>query len=199
MDDTILADGQVSPKSWEQAFARFAPLLGGFDVQELAGALNDIRRQLLEDPEWNRWSGLNLAASRRELVAMTLSHLGMNAGQTANEIAEAYAEIKEASLEVFPGAIGTLKHIREMGKGMALITNGLSRAQRCKIDRFGLGPLFDCIIIEEEFGVGKPDAKVFLARIGAVGSSALGGRDDRRQSAHRHRRRPVPRHLRDMG
>ena len=44
---------------------------------------------------------------------------------------------------------------------MALITNGLSSIQRGKIDRFGLDLFFDCIIIEEEFGVGKPDPRVF--------------------------------------
>ncbi len=119
---------------------------------------------------------MNLAESRRELVALTLSNLGLDAGQTANDIAEAYAEIKEASLEAFPGAIGTLTHIRETGKGMALITNGLSRSQRIKIDRFGLKPLFDCIIIQEEFGVGKPDPRVFqhaLAQLEAQPSEAV--------------------------
>ena len=161
MDNTILAYEEVSPKSWERAFARFASQLGGLDDRRFAGSMNEIRQQLLEDPVWNQWARLNLATSRRELVALVFSQLGVNAGETADEIADAYAEILEASLEVFPGVIGTLKHIREMGKGMALITNGLSKIQRGKIDRFGLEPFFDCIIIEEEFGVGKPDPRVF--------------------------------------
>ena len=161
MDNTILANDSTSPKSWGQAFARFASRLGGLDVQEFAGAMNEIRPRMQGDPMWDQWARFNVAASRRELVALVFSHLGVNAGETADEVANAYAEIREASLEVFPGAIGTLKHIREMGKGMALITNGLSNIQRGKVNRFGLEPFFDCIIIEEEFGVGKPDPRVF--------------------------------------
>ena len=123
--------------------------------------MNEIRPRMQGDPVWDQWARFNVAASRRELVALVFSHLGVNAGETADEVANAYAEIREASLEVFPGAIGTLKHIREMGKGMALITNGLSNIQRGKVNRFGLEPFFDYIIIEEEFGVGKPDPRVF--------------------------------------
>lgn len=44
---------------------------------------------------------------------------------------------------------------------MALVTNGDSVGQRYKIDRFDLESFFDCIVIEEEFGVGKPDDSVF--------------------------------------
>ena len=161
MDNTILANDSTSPRSWERAFARFASRLGGLDVQEFVGAMNEIRPRMQGDPVWDQWARFNVAASRRELVALAFSRLGVNAGETADEVANAYAETREASLEVFHGAIGALKHIQEMGKGMALITNGLSSIQRGKINRFGLEPFFDCIVIEEELGVGKPDPRVF--------------------------------------
>ena len=168
MDNTILAQERVSPKSWERVFARFASQLGGLDVKRFTDAMNEIRPRLQGDPVWDQWARLNMEASRRELVALVFSHLGVNAGETADEVASAYAEIIEASLEVFPGAMGTLKRIREMGKGMALITNGLSDFQRGKIGRFGLEPFFDCIVIEEEFGVGKPDPRVFQHALGQL-------------------------------
>ena len=44
---------------------------------------------------------------------------------------------------------------------MALVTNGGSDMQRGKIKRFGLGPFFDFILVEGEFGTGKPDIRVF--------------------------------------
>ncbi len=161
LDNTILANDQTSPKHWELAFARYASRLGGLKVEDLAGAMAEVRRQLMADPEWDRWALLNRAASRRDLVARVFSRLGVSAGETADEIAEAYGEIRETSLEAYPGAIGALKRIREMGKGMALISNGPSSGQRGKIDRAGLEPLFNCIIISEEFGVGKPDPRIF--------------------------------------
>ena len=169
LDDTILADGLASRKGWEQTFARFGPRLG-MDGQELSGALSELRRQLLQDQEWNQWAGLNPDESRRQLVDMTLSNRGIDAGQIANEIVEAYDGIKRASMEAFPGAIDTLIRIREMGKAMALITNGQAGSQRGKIDLLGLEPLFDCIIVEGDFGVGKPDAKVFRHALGQLGA-----------------------------
>ena len=45
---------------------------------------------------------------------------------------------------------------------MALVTNGDAKGQREKLARFGLAPYFDCIVIEGEFGSGKPDPRVFL-------------------------------------
>jgi putative hydrolase of the HAD superfamily len=44
---------------------------------------------------------------------------------------------------------------------MGLITNGNAEFQRPKIRRFELDQYFDFILIESEFGVGKPDPRVF--------------------------------------
>ena len=41
------------------------------------------------------------------------------------------------------------------------MTNGGAAGQRAKIERYDLEPLFDYILIEGEFGVGKPDRRVF--------------------------------------
>ncbi|MCI0825965.1 MAG: HAD family hydrolase, partial [Chloroflexi bacterium] len=43
-----------------------------------------------------------------------------------------------------------------------LITNGASQPQRAKIQRFNLAPLFESILVEEEFGAGKPEPQVYL-------------------------------------
>ena len=161
LDNTILANDASAPRHWGQAFARFASRLGGLDTQQLLVAMTDIRRQYMADPNWDAWARVNLTASRRALVVLAFSRLGVDTGELADEIVAAYREIREESREIFPGAIDALKRIREMGKGMALISNGLSSSQRGKIDRAGLEPLFDCIIIEEEFGVGKPDPSIF--------------------------------------
>ena len=51
---------------------------------------------------------------------------------------------------------------------MALVTNGAAISQRQTIDRFGLASYFECIVIEGEFGAGKPDERVFHHALGAV-------------------------------
>ena len=73
-----------------------------------------------------------------------------------------YGVHREEGAKPSPGAIGTLQRVREAGARLALVTNGAGQAQRAKIDQFGLGPLFDYILIEGEFGVGKPDERVYL-------------------------------------
>jgi putative hydrolase of the HAD superfamily len=59
------------------------------------------------------------------------------------------------------GAIDTLRHLLRHQVRLALVTNGAGDAQRTKIDRFRLGPLFDYILVEGEFGTGKPDERVY--------------------------------------
>ena len=78
----------------------------------------------------------------------------------ANEIADAYTSEREETVEPFPGAIDTLHYLKDQGICLALITNGNAEGQRRKVDKFGLGSIFDYILIEGEFGVGKPDEQV---------------------------------------
>ena len=53
---------------------------------------------------------------------------------------------------------------------MGLVTNGNREFQRNKINRFDLARYFEAIIIEDEFGVGKPDQRVFLAALEQLGA-----------------------------
>ena len=57
-----------------------------------------------------------------------------------------------------------------MGVPLALLTNGNKTSQRGKINRFNLEPHFDCILVEEEFGLGKPDERVYLHALEQLGS-----------------------------
>ena len=65
-------------------------------------------------------------------------------------------------LNRFPGAIETLHELRKRDVRLALLTNGSADIQRRRIERHELVPLFDYILIEGEFGVGKPDQRVYL-------------------------------------
>lgn len=59
---------------------------------------------------------------------------------------------------------------------LGLITNGPSRLQRLKIERFGLAEYMDVLIVSEEVGVAKPDPEIFkiaLTRLGVQSSQAL--------------------------
>jgi putative hydrolase of the HAD superfamily len=102
-----------------------------------------------------------LRIARQEIVSGAFARLGVAAQSVANEIADSYTTIKEKVVELVPGAMETLRSLRDNGNRLALITNGSAQFQRAKVNRFGLEPLFDYILIEGDFGVGKPDQRVY--------------------------------------
>ena len=81
-------------------------------------------------------------------------------------MADSYTSEREETVQPFPGAIEALQQLRHQSKHLALITNGQSETQRQKINRLNLAPFFDYILIEGEFGVGKPDDRVYRHILG---------------------------------
>src|SRR5438309_12069001 len=64
-------------------------------------------------------------------------------------------------MRLFPDAVESLEHFRRRGVSLALVTNGDASLQRDKGERLGLARFFDVILIEGEFGVGKPEEIVY--------------------------------------
>jgi len=73
---------------------------------------------------------------------------------------------------LFPGIRDALSTLRERGVPLALVTNGDVRHQRRKIEQHDLERFFDVIVIEGEFGCGKPDPRVYRAAMDALRSRA---------------------------
>lgn len=44
---------------------------------------------------------------------------------------------------------------------LGLVTNGAPRIQREKLERAGLAPLFDAVVVSGDIGIGKPDPAIF--------------------------------------
>lgn len=169
LDDTILEFDGSADRVWRSVIAEHAGSLGGLDVEQFMKAINEYREWYWGDPERHRRGRLDLPRARREVVRGTLDLLGLASPAAADEIAHAYSVQRELEVSPFPGAIETLNYVRAMG--MALVTNGTSAMQRGKIERFGLESCFDYILIEEEFGVGKPDERVYLHAIAQFDAS----------------------------
>lgn len=171
LDDTILEFDGSADRVWRSVIAEHAGSLGGLDVEQFMKAINEYREWYWGDPERHRRGRLDLPRARREVVRGTLDLLGLASPAAADEIAHAYSVQRELEVSPFPGAIETLNYVRAMGIRMALVTNGTSAMQRGKIERFGLESCFDYILIEEEFGVGKPDERVYLHAIAQFDAS----------------------------
>jgi putative hydrolase of the HAD superfamily len=161
LDDTILAYDAASTGCWETACAHFATRLNGVLPQDV---VDGIRRQsdwFWSDPERFRQGRLNLERARQQVVSAVFAELGIPDGGLATDLARLRTEIHEQRIAPFPGAIDALRALQSRKVRMALVTNGASDKQRAKIDRYALAVFFDCIVVEGEFGCGKPDERVF--------------------------------------
>ena len=162
LDDTILLYDAMAPEAWRQVCDKFAPRIPGVPAQRLRDAFLDASAWYWSDPERNRRGRLNLPATRREIISIAFESLDVSASELVGELADAYDETRTNIIAPTPGAIDALHHLKDKGIKLALITNGASQPQRAKIQRFNLAPLFDSILVEGEFGAGKPDPRVYL-------------------------------------
>jgi len=171
LDDTIIT-GEVGPEElWKELCYQHAELIEGLNGDVLFSEVNTVRAWYWADPERHRIKRLNLIKARREMVELVFSKLGIDNEKACQNLADSFSEQRQELLKLVPGSIDTLVHLKETGVAMALITNGASDFQRQKIDRFDLAQYFEYILVEGEFGAGKPDISVFTHTLGILGVS----------------------------
>ncbi len=166
MDGTILDWQTGMEESWLAACE--AQCDGSFAPSALHEAIRARRTWFWDDAEQARTGRLDLDAANREIVRRAFADAGLRHLDLADRIADDYRARRTAAIAPYPGAIEALAAFRSRGVPMALITNGGAESQRRSIERFGLARYFDCIVIEGEFGCGKPDERVFRHALAAV-------------------------------
>lgn len=170
LDDTILDYMAPGERCWESLCASFAPRLENVSPDQLLAAIKQTGQWFWSDPERHRTWRLNLRGARRLVLARAFSELRVDNTKLSDELADSFTTLREEMVQPFPGAVETLRQLQERGIRMGLITNGNAEFQRAKIRRFALEQYFDFILIESEFGIGKPAPRVFkygLERFGA--------------------------------
>jgi putative hydrolase of the HAD superfamily len=172
LDDTIIAHSTAGDTCWRQLCERFAPLIPGLGPDRLYEVLIETTEWYWGDRERHRKGRLDLKNARREAVSLAFRKLGIADSAVSDRLADAYTTEREEAVELFPGAVETLKDLRDRGVSLGMVTGGTGENQRKKINRVGLEPYFDYIAIEGEFGVGKPDARIFLHVLEKLGISA---------------------------
>jgi putative hydrolase of the HAD superfamily len=179
LDDTILSLSGTALPAWEALCRRFAPRLGPADPESLFAAIRQANERFWKDAERQRWGGSDVESARRSIVAEAFRIAGAGNAATAqtlahdlaHEMADTFSRERIGTIVPFPGALETLARLRALGRRLALLTNGLSRIQRQKIEHFSLAPYFDCIVVEEELGAGKPNPRVFRHALAALGAT----------------------------
>ena len=112
---------------------------------------------------------------RRDAWADALAAYGIRDTHLAERLAEAFPAERRARPWTFPEVDTVLRELQGRYR-LAVVTNGAPDLQREKLDATGLAPYFAIITVSGEFGVGKPDPRIFahtLARLGVPPTEAV--------------------------
>jgi putative hydrolase of the HAD superfamily len=174
LDDTLLDYSGGVDECWSAACETVAGP-AGIDTALLVEAVRKERRLFWDDPERHRLERVDMPGAWRKIVARGLERMGAPGGTLAGPVAEDFAARRWVVMRLFPGVPEALGRLRDGGVIMGLVTNGDKRQQRAKIERYDLGRYFDAVLIEGEFGAGKPDETVYrhvLERLGVPAREA---------------------------
>jgi putative hydrolase of the HAD superfamily len=167
LDGTILDWQTGMAESWLASCERHCD--GSHTPAQMHEAIRVRQTWFWDDPERAYRGRMNIDGASREIVRHAFADLGINAVERAHGLADYYRSLSAAAIAPYPGAIETLRALRERGIPMALLTNGEARNQRRSVEKHALAQYFDCIVIEGEFGAGKPDERVFRHALSATG------------------------------
>jgi putative hydrolase of the HAD superfamily len=169
LDDTILDDTGSVVACWRSTCEEFAGR-AGVEALTLGEAIDLNRNWYWADPERHRVGRTDIRAASAHIVDLALQSLHVSNPELARVIADRYRDQRDEFICLFPGALDTLQALRQLRIPLALLTNGSAAAQRAKVERFGLAPFFDCILIEGEQGFGKPDERVYQRALELLGA-----------------------------
>lgn len=170
LDDTILDDRSGIRAAWTAVALLVREAHPELAVDSVLGAISQVTDWFWSDPERERRGRLDLVAARFEIVAGVLERLGRPDPPLAAAAARRYTAEREERQQLAEGALEALARLRRALPRLALVTNGAAEPQRAKIERFALAPYFDHVQVEGEFGLGKPERRVFQHVVAALGA-----------------------------
>jgi putative hydrolase of the HAD superfamily len=113
-------------------------------------------------------------SDKRSTYGILVRELGLDSS-LRDRFIEHYRDVYPQLGAPFADARPTLEALRARGLALGLVTNGRVENQAAKVERLGLAPLLDTVLISESEGVRKPDRRIFeraLERLGAAPSEA---------------------------
>jgi len=143
---------QVGISSWEGLWASFA------------GADKNLKTLRQWAPTYRKLSWL-----------MTLKKFNIDDEAFALQLAEKYISARDELHIVYHDVEPALESLRTQYR-LGLLTNGAPDLQWKKIEATGLDEFFDVIVVSGEYGIGKPDKRIFdkmLSLLNVAPESAL--------------------------
>jgi putative hydrolase of the HAD superfamily len=174
LDDTLIDYTGAASACWQTICDEAAPACGAVGAQ-LHAAVMEIRTWYWADLERNRLGRANPVEASRQIVTLAFERLGLDGGEHVEMMATAYQQRRRDLVTIFPETVEVVETLRARGHRLAMITNGATATQRDKIERFDLARHFDYLLVEGEFGIGKPDARVYQHVLSVLNISADSG------------------------
>jgi HAD superfamily hydrolase (TIGR01549 family) len=174
LDDT-LHDDTFAYQSAAEEVAREVAAEHGIDALALKAAYIAQAEGF-----WERLTAdvlsVKLATIRANLWQTALDEVGAGAHPgLARRSAERYNAYRAKYYALFPGAVELLRALRERGKKLGIVTNGLSETHREKIALLRVSEFFDAIFLADEVGMVKPDPLLFAHACRTLGGSPAHG------------------------
>jgi len=153
--DWILFDADETLFTFD-AFSGLQRMFLKYDVTFTADDFHEY--QVVNKPLWVDYQ--NGAISAAQLQIQRFEDWAQRLNVPASELNEAFLSAMADICRPLPGAVSLLDGLKGKVK-MGIITNGFTALQQTRLERTGLGGHFDLLVISEQVGVAKPDAKIF--------------------------------------
>jgi putative hydrolase of the HAD superfamily len=172
LDDTILDNRSSVFGAWDVVSVAIVDHVSELETKAVRRQIAASTRWYWSDPERLRRGRVDLPLARHAILTHALERLGCPDPDLARRTERLYTQVREETLKPIPGAIDALQRLRTGVPRLGLVTNGAAEVQRAKLERFDLARHFDAIVIEGEFGAGKPEARVFQHALGLLDAGA---------------------------
>jgi putative hydrolase of the HAD superfamily len=166
LDDTLLVTDATHREAVTASCAEAARRCSAIDAGCLEAVYLEVGREvwLSSDLPQIQESAVEF---RRKIWAAALERVGVRDELLTDLLAAHHTEERQAGYRLFPDALATLQCLHGRYH-LGIITNGMTEIQREKIERLGIEPYFDTILISQEVGIAKPDAGIFQRALSRV-------------------------------
>ena len=165
--DWILFDADETLFTFD-AFAGLQRMFVHYDVNFTADDFQEY--QSVNKPLWVDYQ--NGAITAMQLQLQRFEGWAKRLDVSPSELNDAFLSAMADICAPLPGAISLLDALQGKVK-IGIITNGFTALQQTRLERTGLSGHFDLLVISEEVGIAKPDAKIFEYTFARMGNPPL--------------------------
>ncbi len=172
LDETLLADKTGAMEAARRVCAALAPDLPHTEPSAVFDAYNRVSdtvwTALGDVPQMSDATASGGQAIRSHVWEQVLTQVGSTDGPLAQAAARLYALERRNTYVLFPDVEDALRQLQSRYR-IGIVTNGAAGTQQEKIAVTGLDRYADVVKVSGELGYGKPDPRIFLDALAALG------------------------------